>query len=461
MDGFPIVDIFESPLIAGICVALFFAMVGCLYGCFRCARRRRLIDDTPTMTTLGVFIGLVELNGTAESDNPLISFLSETPCVWHNWSVEEHWSRVVVTTSTDAQGRTTTSSRTESGWKTIASGGEQIPFLLRDDDGEILVRPQGATIEALHTFSETCSRGAGLYYGKGPAGSVADSTHERRFNEEAIPLHTPIYLFGQAREREDVVAPEISHQPDDPLYLISTRSEQQVSKGYGMCSWGLMMLGLGVGLGAWFTARGARDGVEAWPAYMPFVALYFFLVVVFWVWMVFNSLVMLRQRVRQGWSLIDVQLKRRADLIPALVATVKGYAVHEQKVQEAVAALRSQMAPTPQGSAGENPEAVGQIVMALAEDYPELKADESFLGLQHQLAETEQRIALARGYFNEIVKFYNTRMEVQPDSLVATMFSFEKVDFLEASGFERVVPKVQFTEIDPWSAKVDDQGLNL
>ena len=451
----------DPSIIIGISVGLFLAVLGCLYGCFRCARRKRLVDDTPTLTTLGVFIGLVELSGTAESDNPLIGYLSEAPCVWVKWSVEEHWSRIVGTTTTDSQGKIIVTSRTESGWKTVASGGEQIPFFLRDEDGEILVRPEGATIETQQTFYETASSADVIYYLKGPPGAVADSTHDRRFTEQAIPLHTQIYLIGQAREREDVVAAEISHQPDDPLYLISTRSEQQVSKGYGKWAWGFAILGLLVGLGAWFTARGGQDEVDAWPAYVPVILFYFALVGGLWFWMVFNSLVMLRQRVRQGWSLIDVQLKRRADLIPALLATVKGYAEYEKKVQEAVALLRSQAAPTPLGSEGENPEAVGRVVMALAEDYPELKANESFLGLQHQLAETEQRIALARGYFNEIVKFYNTRLEVQPDGLVSTMFGFKKAEFLEASGFERVVPKVQLHEIDPWSSDVDNQGLDL
>ena len=451
----------DHSIIAGITLVLTLAVLGCLYGCFRCARRKRLMDDTPTLTTLGVFIGLVELSGTAETDNPLIGYLSEAPCVWFKWSVDEHWERIVVTTSTDSQGKTIVTSRTESGWSTVASGGEQIPFYLRDEDGEILVRPEGATIEALQTFYETCSPISEIYYGKGPQGSVSDSTNRRRFVEQAIPLHTQIYLIGQAREREDVVAAEISHQPDDPLYLISTRSEQQVSKGYGAWAWGFAVLGLVAVLGAWFTARGAEDQADAWPVYVPVILFYFALVGGLWFGMVFNSLVMLRQRVRQGWSLIDVQLKRRADLIPALVATVKGYADYEKRMQEAVALLRSQAAPTPLGSEGENPEAVGRVVMALAEDYPELKANESFLGLQHQLAETEQRIALARGYFNEIVKFYNTRLEVQPDGLVAWLFGFKKAEFLEASGFERVVPKVQLHEIDPWSSDVDDQGLDL
>ncbi|PKO20174.1 hypothetical protein CVU37_00520 [candidate division BRC1 bacterium HGW-BRC1-1] len=245
------------------------------------------------------------------------------------------------------------------------------------------------------------------------------------------------------------------------MFIISTRTEKEVSRGFRIAFWVLIVLGLGGGLGAWYSGRSEAVGFNQWPEWIPVIVGYFALVVVGWIWMVYNSLVMLRQRVRQGWSLIDVQLKRRADLIPALVATVKGYAAHESQTQEVLALLRSQATSTPQGTAGENPEAVGKAVMALAESYPDLKANESFLSLQHQLAETEQRIALARGYFNEIVKFYNTRIEVQPDNILATSFGFKKADFLEAAGFERAVPKVELQQIDPWAPNDNAQGLDL
>jgi hypothetical protein len=454
-------EISDSSVSAGITIALVVVALACIFGAFHFARRRRLVDDTPTLTTLGVFIGMVELNGTAESDNPLVAYLSESPCVWYQWTVEEHWSRVVVTTTTDSEGKTTTSSHVETGWTKIASGGQQIPFFLRDGDGEILVRPEKAEIESIKTFSEKCSPVHLLYFNKGPAGAIADSTHERRFTENSIPLHAPIYLFGQARERDDVVAPEISHHSDCPMFIISTRTEKEVSRGFRIAFWVLIVLGLGGGLGAWYSGRSEAVGFNQWPEWIPVIVGYFALVVVGWIWMVYNSLVMLRQRVRQGWSLIDVQLKRRADLIPALVATVKGYAAHESQTQEVLALLRSQATSTPQGTAGENPEAVGKAVMALAESYPDLKANESFLSLQHQLAETEQRIALARGYFNEIVKFYNTRIEVQPDNILATSFGFKKADFLEAAGFERAVPKVELQQIDPWAPNDNAQGLDL
>ena len=170
-------------------------------------RRRRLVENLPTSKTTGVFIGLVELKGTAESANPLTSHLAEQPCVDYRWSVDEEWSRTVTTTHTDSDGKSHTETHTESGWTTVASGGESIPFYLQDDCGVILIRPEGAKLEPATLFDETVGCGDPLYYAKGPAGAVADSDHRRRFVERGIPLHAMLYVMGQARERDDVVAP--------------------------------------------------------------------------------------------------------------------------------------------------------------------------------------------------------------------------------------------------------------
>ena len=142
--------------------------LACLVGAFRTGRRKRLIDDLPTSKTSGVFIGLVELKGTAESAAPLASYLAEHPCVHYSWTVAEHWSRTVTETYTDSDGKTQTRTRHESGWATVANGGEMIPFYLQDDCGVVLIRPEGAKIEPALMFQETVGIGDPLYYGKGP-----------------------------------------------------------------------------------------------------------------------------------------------------------------------------------------------------------------------------------------------------------------------------------------------------
>jgi hypothetical protein len=409
-----------------------------LWGSLRFVRKRRLIADIPTSKAEGVFIGLVELKGRAESGRPLASYLAGRACVHYAWTVEEHWSRTVVETVRDHDGKTSTRTRTESGWSTVANGGETIPFYVADETGAVRVDPDGARIEAVEVFSDHARRGDPLYYAKGPSTSVANSTHERRFREEAIPLGAALYVVGQAREREDVVAPEIAAASDAPLFLISMRSEAEVGKGWTAGVWICGILALGAAGGGtwlasrdpWFTAGAVGAAWGAWVAG--------------WIWTAYNSLVNLRQRVRQAASRVDVELKRRADLIPRLVATVEGLRDHERTVQAQVAALRAQAGATRPGEPGPDPQAVLPAVRTVVERYPELQAQEAFLNLQEALVETEQRLALARAYFNEIATFFNTRLEQVPDRFLAGLGAMRPAALIGAAGFERAPVAVDF-----------------
>ncbi|MBI3875774.1 MAG: LemA family protein [Verrucomicrobia bacterium] len=421
----------------------------CLWGAMSAGRQKRLVDNLPTSKTTGVFIGLVELKGTAETGEPLTSFLAETLCVHYEWGVEEHWTRTVTETYTDSEGKSQTRTRQESGWTVVASGGETAgAFYLQDDCGYILVRPEGAKLEPATVFSETCTPLNPLYYGKGPAFAVADSDHTRQFREAAIPLHAQLYVMGQSREREDVVAPEIACDKKTPLFLISTRSEEQISSGFGWAFWGWGIFGFLLAVGG-LIGRDAGmqlDVATRWPWYLLPAFGYFAAAGLAWVWMVFNSLVDLRQRVRQGWSQVDVQLKRRHDLIPNLVNIVKGLCDHEAKLQTALAGLRAQLEATPPGVAGPDYHACSNVLVAVKEAYPGLVAQESFAQLQKELVDTEQRIALARGYFNEIATHYNTRLEIVPDRFIATLARLQPQALMAANDFERAPVTVDFTQ---------------
>ncbi len=416
-----------------------------LWGAFRAGRRRRLVENLPTSKTTGVFIGLVELKGTAESAGPLTSFLAEQPCVDYRWSVDEHWSRTVTETYTDSDGKTQTRTRHESGWTTVASGGEMIPFYLEDDCGVILIRPEGAKLETVEMFDETVGRGDPLYYAKGPAGAVSDSDHRRRFTERGIPLHAMLYVMGQAREREDVVAAEIAYDRGAPMFLISTRSEEQIDSSMMWGQYGWAFFGLLLTVGG-FVGRDAaiNNALERCvPLYVAAGLGYLAVGSLAWIWMVFNSLVELRQRVRQAWSLVDVQLQRRHDLIPNLVGAVKGYSDYEKQLQPELAALRGELAATPPGVTGPDFNAVTRTAAAIAERYPELKADTTFRALQKNLIDTEQRIALARGYFNDIATQYNTRLEVVPERYVAGLAAMRPQALMAANDFQRAAVKVE------------------
>ena len=144
---------------------------------------------------------------------------------------------------------------------------------------------------------------------------------------------------------------------------------------------------------------------------------------------IYNKLVTLRQRVENAWSQIDVQLQRRFDLIPNLVETVKGYMTHEQTTLAKVTELRTSWASANTVEEKLNLEneltSALKTIMAIAENYPNLKADQSFNNLQHELSDTEDKIAYSRQFYNDTVTIYNTKLETFPSNIIAKMFGFK------------------------------------
>ena len=162
----------------------------------------------------------------------------------------------------------------------------------------------------------------------------------------------------------------------------------------------------------------------------------------------YNSLVSLRNKVKDQWAQIDVLLKRRTDLIPNLVETVKGYAKHESETLENVIAARNKVvdAKTTEEEIkadGELSRALGRL-MAIAEAYPDLKANTNFLDLQANLKDTEDKIQYARQFYNDAVLIYKNKLEMFPSNIIASMFGFKHEAFFEASEADKEVPKVQF-----------------
>ncbi len=163
----------------------------------------------------------------------------------------------------------------------------------------------------------------------------------------------------------------------------------------------------------------------------------------------YNGLIGLKNRVEEGWRQIDVELKRRHDLIPNLVETVKGYASHERGTLEEVMQARSAAmngGGTPAAAAqaeGQLSQALGRL-MAVAEAYPDLKANQNFLALQNELTSTEDRIASSRRYYNALVRELNTKVESVPSNLVAGIAGVHKAEYFETSAVEAVVPSISF-----------------
>lgn len=172
------------------------------------------------------------------------------------------------------------------------------------------------------------------------------------------------------------------------------------------------------------------------------------LLVVFYIISVYNKLVNARNKVNDQFAQIDVQLKRRNDLIPNLVETVKGYAKHEEKTLKEVVEARNRMVSA--GSINDEIEASNNLtnalnkLFALSEAYPELKANENFQALQKDLGETEDKISYARQFYNDTVLNYNNLRETFPSNIIANIFKFKKIDFFKAEEKEKEVPQVKF-----------------
>ena len=174
------------------------------------------------------------------------------------------------------------------------------------------------------------------------------------------------------------------------------------------------------------------------------------LIVVFVIF-TYNGLVKNRIQTKEAWSQIDVQLKRRNDLLPNLIETVKGYAKYESSTLEKVTELRRQVAAatTPAEAMKASDALTRQIsgIFAVAENYPDLKASGNFTQLQEELTNTENKISYSRQLYNSVVSNYNVKLETFPSNLVAAIFGFKAADFLQTPEEEKSVPKVDFSSL--------------
>lgn len=171
-------------------------------------------------------------------------------------------------------------------------------------------------------------------------------------------------------------------------------------------------------------------------------------VVVLFIVLLYNSLIRLRNQVKNSWAQIDVQLKRRNDLIPNLVETVKGYMKHEREVLTEITKARAAMMKA--NTMGEKAKASNMIsdtlksLFAVSENYPQLKANENFMQLQEEISGTENKIAYSRQHYNDIVMVFNTKIETFPNNIFANMLSFKKEASFEAAAAEKKNIKVKF-----------------
>ena len=184
---------------------------------------------------------------------------------------------------------------------------------------------------------------------------------------------------------------------------------------------------------------------------MGWIVLGVVILIIVWVIGMYNGLVTARQKVENAWSQIDVQLQRRFDLIPNFVETVKGYMTHESETFEKIAQLRTSWANS--SSVGEKANLDGELtsalktIMAVSENYPDLKANQNFADLSEELRNTENKISFSRQFYNDSVTMYNTKLEVFPSNIIAGMFNFKQKELFAAESDEaRKNVKVDFNK---------------
>jgi LemA protein len=424
-------------------------------------RRYWVVKDTPTSRCAAVFVGRNEVVGEAQPVRPLLAPMSGQQCVWFTWELE----RKVVTR--DSKGNTSTR------WQSVAERTSVSPFRVVDESGEVLVWPEGATLHTDQSVHEPASRSEVPYSlaelqamteeGELPAagvepereggflGFVKDlfdgNEHEPigslgggyRVSERRLDIGEHLYVLGHAAMRDDTVALEFS-RGHGPL-LVSNRSEGRVAAG------GLAMAIFGLLLGA--AAVGALGyGVAVVAGAVGAVAVYGAFVLGLYGVRLYNRLVAVKEQAAAAWSLIDVGLRRRHDLLPNLVEVVKRYAVHEAEALTAVALPREEVLPSDETlaratTANEVERHAGRTLVALGEAYPDLQADELFRDLADRIVHQEDQVAYAGTFYNDAVTVLRDRRQAFPGNLLARFVTTPSWNLFDAERDTWVPPLTQ------------------
>ncbi|MCB1030720.1 MAG: LemA family protein [Acidimicrobiales bacterium] len=430
-------------------------------------RKKWAIDDTPTSKCRGVFVGRNEVVGTAEAlYEPLRAPFTQTPCVWFSWELEEY----------KKQGD-------DSSWVTIEKRSTAAPFWIADETGKVLVRPRMAKLgprqsiqERIGTgfnppyslwqlrqwvlvgednlerhyslqdrsFSEPPHHKSGLFDFKVDSASpISNLPGKKRITEHVIEVGSPLYLFGTARPRME--GPGLEFVGGEEELIVTTKSEAQVAKSAKFAAFGLglaCMVLSGFFVGGISTSM--HDEVRwGWVVGVALAELFILFLLV--LQRNYNRQIEVKEQAAKAWSLIDVSLQRRSELVPKLVAVVEEFNAHELRVQELVAELRSIPAPPPSVeklpddatiSGAESTDLAqrhaASSTVALAEAYPELKASEVFLDLQHRYADAEEAVATARSFYNDSIEVLRTRRSQFPGSLFARLVEVPSWRLFEA-----------------------------
>jgi hypothetical protein len=408
-------------------------------------RHRRAYTDLATTPAAAVFAGRNEVKGRAWTATPLLSYRTQTPCVWWSYLLEEERRHTRIVTSTDSQGRTTTRTETYNQWHEIDRRDDRLAgFEVVDDTGSVPVALHEAKVVPARILHERFRHGDSPGFFESLFAPSSGATGWYRETEHVLALGDDLFVAGEAYLDEVSCVPVLRGR-----LLVSVRSEESHRQGLGAGVALLLVLAMGMlTFGLAMAVTPDEPGQPRSIAVGVIVSLT--LLAIAWVVTLFNRLQLLIESVSRAWTLIDVQLQRRHDLIPPLARVVAAHAAHEQRVLTQVAAARGWQAGQASqpaqlaGEAASQTAALNQIV-AVAEAHPELGADASFVELQHALADAEARIAASRTFFNDTVLLLHDRSRTFPGVLFAHWLQLPYHETISAQGFERTVPAVEHT----------------
>ncbi len=380
------------------------------------ARQWRL-DDVPTSECVNVPIGFAEVNGRAQLEPPLASRATATPCAYYKWELQEHRK-----------------SGKNSRWVTVESELRNPPFRVVDATGAVWVDPTRAELIGVDQH----------------VSSVPGRSKKWRQVEWRLDIDEPIYVIGPTRIRGARSEIEFGTDDSGDEFIVSDDAERKVRNKIAFAAWASSVLGA-IAAGLMFVVRAEptfdSDGdpsvayhfVDTWARVWRFalVAVLVFVgtLLFSWIFRAYNRLVRVRGQAERAWSLISVELQRRHDLLANLVGVVREFASYEQSVQVGLTTARSAMPTTGELAAAGTAElrARGQAssLLALAEQYPDLKSQASFKALRASITTSEDRVAAARTFYNDAVTVARDRRGVFPYVLVASFVEWPSLDLFE------------------------------
>lgn len=398
-------------------------------------RRRRVYADLEAVPAAAVYAGRNEVKGRAWHPMPTTAHQSRIPCVVWRYELAEERKE----TKADSEGKKTTSKV----WTTIdTKTGERPHFDLVDASGSVRITLERASVSHRQLLREEFEVPDPRSFFERLFDFGDNRTGRYRHTETGIAIGDDVFVSGEASLRGDIIEPHIDHGKP---FVVSTRSEDSHRSWLGFVTIALLVIAVLTG----GLAGRSIDGGWGLPV---FVGTTLALIGSGLLISLYNRLQGQVQSAARAWSLIDVQLARRHDLIPQLATVAEGLADHERSVFETTAKQRSSLAgqaPTEETVAWADREAAEQTdrlrqLLVVIEDHPELKADEAMLELQRQIADAENRIAHTREFYNDSVTLLRSQRQTFPGLLVARIADRRRFALFTADGFERTVPEIEF-----------------